>query len=150
MHDSTFSFLNQNLYRQDSRAFIMDMHKFILFALVVIVVACTNPGLGDQPDPPEDTTVVITPTEGPIGTSFAITDPLGRMESDDVVLFYPEGSDPGIEGVPANGVTVSGDGKTLTGTVPVGLAEGQQHYVTVRDEPQTHPKFGDVSFMVTL
>ena len=89
----------------------------------------------------------ITPSEGPSGTRFTITDPKGRMKSGDLVVFYYKGTDPNL-GVPAKDVIVSADGTTLTGTVNIGVEPGKNG-VSVRPSLDENSRFKDLCFVVS-
>ena len=66
----------------------------------------------------------INPTSGSKGDAFTITDPEGRMQTGDVVVFTNTGvPEPGLLGftlVATNNV-ISPDGTTLTGPFPSGV-----------------------------
>ena len=98
--------------------------------------------VGEKPSNP-----YITPSEGPSGTRFTITDPQGRMKSGDLVIFYYKGTDP-IQGVPAKNVVVSADGTTLTGTVNIGVEPGKNS-VSVRPSLYEDSRFKDLVFRVS-
>ena len=88
----------------------------------------------------------ITPSEGPQGTLFTITDPKGRMKSGDLVIFYYKGTDPNL-GVAAQNVVVSADGITLTGTVDIEVEPGKNG-VSVRPSLLEDSRFKDLVFRV--
>lgn len=81
-------------------------------------------------------------------TLFTIADPKGRMQQGDTAIFYPEGSDPTL-GHLADNVSISADGTTLTGLVPLNVAEGVQNFVSVRPTLYESSRFGDLPFYVT-
>jgi len=85
----------------------------------------------------------IDPTSGWIGSTFTITDPQGRMQQGDIVIFYRNGS-PG--GVLAANVSVSADGTRITGDVPGDAASGP-NWVAVRP-PGDASRFNDLPFDV--
>ena len=97
----------------------------------------------------EPTVPSISPTSGPIVTSFTITDPSGRMYLADRIIFTPEGEAP-EEGTVVSDAWFSLDGKTATGMVPVTLASGP-YFVTVHmGDPTTNsPLFNGLRFDVT-
>ena len=89
----------------------------------------------------------IDPTWGWGGTPFTITDvPPYYMQPTDVVLFYPDGTNPAW-GVPVNDAVISSEGGTVTGTVPLSLMNGS-YWVTVRPSATGSPDFNDVAFQV--
>jgi hypothetical protein len=112
----------------------------IVLASSVLVSACRI--CFPTPTPIEE--AYITPTSGPVGTPFTITDPQGRMESGDECLLYLEGTPPDSGTLVRNPV-ISQDGSTLTGTIP--QIDPGNYYVTVR-LPGGDPRFPDLTFDV--
>ncbi len=109
---------------------------------VIAIGPFSVPGSSTTPSTP-----AVDPTSGPTLSPFVITDPAGRMQSGDVCLFYPEGTDPQL-GIAAS-IDISADGTKLTGTVPGSLDAGP-YFITVRPSTTQDPRFGDLAFAVTL
>ncbi|MDH3688362.1 MAG: M23 family metallopeptidase [Gammaproteobacteria bacterium] len=101
--------------------------------------------LGPTAPPPS-----IAPDIGAPGDAFTINDPLARMQSGDLAVFYAEGTDPAIDGVSDDSVVVSPDGTSLSGNVPAGAAQGVQNFVSVRPDTTADSRFGDLGFFVTV
>jgi hypothetical protein len=127
----------------------------LLISTLIVITSCDNVIVTTDDDiEPTDpiitpTEPIITPTEGAIGTAFTITDPLARIGSSDLALFYPDGTDPAA-GAEADNVTISSDNKILSGNVPSALSEGVQHYVAVRPANDQPSRFSDLPFLVTF
>ncbi len=92
------------------------------------------------------TEATISPAQGPVGTSFTISDPEARIESGDRAIFYQEGTDPEF-GVQADEIAVSADGMTLSARVP--SAPSAQYFIAVRPSATLPSRFGDLPFFVT-
>lgn len=101
--------------------------------------------IGPPPSPPSGPS--IDPVSGPIGTSFTITDPEGRIQLGDLAVFYLDGTNPGL-GTLADNVSVSADGTTLTGNVPNTLATGAQYLVGVTPALGSPLRFGPLAFFI--
>jgi len=99
--------------------------------------------LGATAPPP-----LISPDNGVTQDSFTITDPLARIQSGDLVVFYAEGTDPVNQGVIADNIEVI-DSSTITGKVPWGATSGLQNFVSVRPTLSDSSRFGDLGFFVT-
>jgi hypothetical protein len=97
---------------------------------------------GDEPSEP-----YITPTEGPVGTTFTIYDPLGRIKPGSLALFHLPNTDPAT-GVNADDITISSDGKYITGKVPPNLA-AMDHWVSVQRTLGDPAYFEHLVFTIT-
>lgn len=92
--------------------------------------------------------VAIDPVIGPPGSSFFISDPEGRLQPGDRVIFYLPGSDPMTEGAPAGNIVVGPDGRPLGATVPLGLTTNRKYFVSVRPATEEDPRFTDLFFAI--
>lgn len=88
----------------------------------------------------------IEPDAGSPGTVFKIHDSQGRIEPDDIVLFYSPGTDPST-GFIAEDTLISSDGKVIEGIVPANLEEGLVS-VSVREAVDVASRFEDLVFEV--
>jgi hypothetical protein len=88
----------------------------------------------------------VLPTSNCSGNPFTITDPQGRIEQGDLAVFYYEGTDPATGSI-AGDIVISGDGTTLTGTVPA--LDSGPHFISVRPTVDSDSRFGDLAFLVT-
>ena len=101
-------------------------------------------GIGDACEQVEEPS--IEPTSGTVGTEFVLFDPQGRMEPGDDLRFVPPGG--GFEhGRTAENLSISVDGTTATGRVPVGATRGPNK-VHVREPGATVSLFEAVAFTI--
>ncbi|MHA7733464.1 hypothetical protein [Nitrosopumilus sp. S6] len=110
----------------------------------------SNPNAKSCEKNPNAAVPTIDPTSGPIETSFTITDPQGRIQQGDVVIFYEEFTDPqdGIT-IPNFELTITPDGTQVTGEVPVGASTNVLNFVSVTEQGASEPRFDDLPFFVT-
>lgn len=81
---------------------------------------------------------IISPTSGPPGTQFTITDPEGRMKYARRIMIFREGQAP-IEGQRLSFAWFSIDGTTAKAWIPMDLISGT-YYITVHNgDPATNP-----------
>lgn len=114
--------------------------------MVISMVALGIAAIGivaNQPRGPS-----ISPSSGAPGSPFTITDPQGRMEPGDVVMFYLDGTSPAA-GFLATNVTINIDGGTCTGEIPRNCVPQTQYLVSVRAALAQPARFGDLAFLVT-
>lgn len=93
--------------------------------------------------PPAKATV--SPTSGPVGTTFIVSDPAGRIQAGDQAFFYLPGGNPST-GTPATGVVVAG-ATTLNATIP-NVPAGVDYLIAVRPNATSPSRFNDLPFTV--
>ena len=90
----------------------------------------------------------ITPSSARRGMPFTITDPLGRIQASDFVVFFEPGTEP-VDGYIAHDVNVSIDGTELAGRVPIVDTSGVDMTYLVRVTPDFSTlRFADLDFFV--
>ena len=89
----------------------------------------------------------ISPSSGGLGFPFTITDPLGRIQASDFVVFFEPGKDPAVDGFFAFQVVIV-DGTTLTGRVPNPMPRDLSYLVRVTPDLSTAGRFADLDFFV--
>ena len=92
----------------------------------------------------------IAPSSAAPGNEFTITDPVGRIQASDFVVFFEPGKDPAVDGFFASSVVISGDGMSLTGRVPNPIPQGITYSVRVTPDLSTAERFADLDFFVEL
>lgn len=130
------------------------MQKIYLVVLLLLLASCdyeSNSGqttaLENIPiqDNPAIQDPIISPASAYAGQAVMVQDPDGRIQTGDILVFYPDGGSPETNGEVAVNIIVA-DAYTITGEVPATLTVGADYWLSVRADVSSPSRFAELAF----